>query len=243
MNAFVPRLVLFCAAQIIAVTAIWHLKAGEREWSVLQQFFGHMGPAIFLVAAGVAALYLRHNLRRLAVWEAWLAVFGGGLYVLADTFLMHPPWGVFDGAGQAEQEHVAITSFIFVLGVSMLVLMRKIPGYLPTSAHFVIGVVVTSMVFLNHHQHTVSGTVGHEATIVLLAAAAVFRVLDKTVEYAITMIVVGFVFYSSQQGFAEYVDTAGNSPGAWVALWITMGFASTIGFLALAPADETVPAE
>ncbi len=228
--------------QIPIVSYVWYVTVPNYEWHIVQQFYGHIGPAIFLVAMGASALFFARNFRKLNYIEAWLAIAAGAAYVVADTFIMHPPWGVFDGAGHAEQEHVAIMGMFFVLGVSGLVVLRRFPGCFPTGAHFLIGAAVAALVFLNHHQHTVAGTIAHNATLFVAGAAVLFRILGKITEYAITMIVTGFVFYSSQMGFAMYIDMANNSGGAWVALWATIGFASATGFLAMAP-REGVPAE
>lgn len=190
-----------------------------------------------LVSLGAAAIFLRSNLRSLLVIEAWLAMVGGGLYVLGDTFIIHPPFGVFDGAGHAEQEHVALMGLVFVLGASGLVALRKLALAPPVSVYYLVGVVMVAIVFLNHGQHTVSGTTGHNATILLLAASVLFRMLDKTVEFAFAVITSGFVFFSAQMGFAMAVDMADNSGGAWVALWTMLGMASATGFVLLAPRD------
>lgn len=242
MHSIVPKLGLYVAGQVIAVSAVWYLTVPNYEWHIVQQFIGHLGPAAFLVSIGAVALFWRNDLRRMVTIEAWLAIAAGGLYVLGDTFLMHPPLGVFDGAGLAEEEHVAIMGLIFVLGVSVLLIMRRMPAMAPMSMHFVIGIAVAAMIFLNHHQHTVAGAIGHQATLVMLAISALFRVLEKTVEYAFAVIAAGYVFFSSQMGFAMYVDMAGNSGGAWVGLWSALGFASATGFLALIP-REAMPAE
>lgn len=228
---------LYGIAQVLAVSAAWYVTVLNYEWHIVQQFIGHLLPGSFLVALGAAAIFLRDDRATLFRREAWLAILAGGIYVVGDTFWMHPPLGVFDGAGHAEEEHVALMGLIFVLGVSGLVALRKMPARPPTSVHFLIGAAVAAIVFLNHHQHTEAGTIGHNATLFVLGAAALFRVLDKIVEYAIAMIVCGFVFFSSQMGFAMYVDTMGNSGGAWVALWAMLGFVSATGFLALAPRD------
>jgi len=235
MQSDVVKIGLFGAIQIILASTIWYFMVPNYEWHIVQQFYGHIGPAIFLVALGAAALFMRDNLYALNMREAQLAVIAGAAYVLADTFIMHPPFGVFDGAGNAEQEHVSIMGLVFVLGVSGIVLLKRNGRALPTSAHFVIGIAFASMVFLNHHQHTVAGTIGHQATIMALGAAALFRVLDKMTEYAITIIVAGFIFFASQMGFAMAIDMGGHSAGAWFALWASLGMASATGFVAMAP--------
>lgn len=237
MHSVLARLTLFSVVQIVALTLVWFLVVVDWRWDVVQQFLGHLGPGAFLVAMGVAVFFFRHDMRALARREALLAMVAGAAYVLADTFVMHPPWGVFSGPGQAEQEHVSIMALIFVLGASALLLLHKFPDRIPTSAHFFVGIAVTALVFGNHPQHTVTGGVGHYGTMLFLGVAALFRVLERHIEYAMTMIVTGFVFFGSQTGLAEYVDTVGNSPGAWIALWSMLGFVSATGFLALAPGE------
>ena len=229
------KLAVFSVAQIAAVTLYWYVTVLNLEWGIVQQFYGHIGPAIFLVAMGAVTLFLRHDLYRLNTYEAWLAVVAGAIYVIADTLVMHPPFGVFDGAGNAEQEHVALMSLVFVLGVSGLVALRKQGKSIPTSAHFVIGIVMVVLVFSNHPQHTVAGTVGHYGTVIVLGMAGLFRILGKMTEYAISMIVTGFLFFSSQMGLAMYVDAAGHSPTAWVVLWATLGFVSATCYMTMAP--------
>lgn len=237
-----PTVVLFSVFQVVAVTIGWFLTILERDWEATQQFMGHVGPAIFLVALGAAAIFLHDKMRVLITYEALLAAFAGAAYVLADTFVMHPPWGVFDGAGHAEQEHVAIMGLVFILGVSGLVLIPRFPGTPPSAAHFIIGISVAAFVFGNHHQHTVAGTVAHMATMLFLGVAALFRLLERYIEYGVAMIVTGYVFFASQAGFAYFVDTVDNSPGAWVALWATFGFTSATVYIALSPKPQ-VPAE
>jgi len=243
MHSVFARLTLFCVAQVACLTLIWFLLVVEWRWDVVQQFLGHLGPGSFLVAMGVAALFYRRDMRALVRREALLAMIAGAAYVLADTFVMHPPWGIFSGPGQAEQEHVSIMGLIFVLGASGLVIQNKFPDQLPTSAHFLIGISVVILVFGSHPQHTAAGAAGHYATMLFLGVAALFRVLEKHIEYAMTMIVTGFVFFCAQTGLAEYVDAVGNSAGAWVALWAILGFVSATGFLALAPGGDKTVAE
>lgn len=235
MSGMVLKLGVFALAQIALVSWLWSILVPDFRWPIVQQFYGHLGPGAFIVAMGAAALFFASDFRRLNRIEAWLAIVAGGLYVLADTFIMHPPLGVFDGAGHAEQEHVALMGLILVLGASGLVVLRRYPTGLPAGAHFLVAILLVAMVFLNHHQHTQAGTVGHQATVVLLIAAGLFRIFDKIVEYGITMVVTGYVFFSSQMGLAMFVDMGGHSPGAWVAAWATLGFLAATGVVLLAP--------
>ena len=228
-------LALFAIAQIIFATLMWYNITISFDWGNVQQFYGHLGPGIFLVAMGASAMFLRDDFRRLSWIEASLALAAGTVYVLADTFLMHPPWGVFDGAGHAEQEHVSLMGLVAMLGLSGLVVLFKNPGAVPTAAHFVVGVAVVALVFLNHGQHTMSGSTGHNATLIVLGTAALLRVLGKYTEYGVAMIVAGFVFFSSQNGLAQAIDAGGHSGGAWAAMWAMFGFISATGFMALMP--------
>lgn len=227
--------VVFSVIQLGVAVCIWLTLVQDRPYNIIQQFWGHFGPALFLVAMGAVAIFERKGIVNLATKEAWLAIVAGGVYILADTFIMHPPFGVFDGAGNAEQEHVSIMAMILALGISALVILRKYDLKAPLTIHFVVGVTVASLVFMNHHQHTVAGTVAHNATIVFLVVSALMRLFDRVEEYGVAMIVTGWVFFCSQMGFAHYVDMSGKSPGAWVALWAMMGFISATGFMLLSP--------
>ncbi len=235
-------LVVYSAGLLAVTSWLWYSLTPNYSWHMVQQFWGHLGPAAFLVAMGASAMYLRGRMQILISTEAWLAIAAGGVYILADTFIMHPPWGIFDGAGHSEQEHVALMGLILALGVSALILQRRMGARFSPTIHFVIGAAAAGMVFMNHHQHTVAGTVGHNATLVMLLVAVVFRMMGNLVEYGMAMIVTGFVFFCSQMGFAMYVDMSGNSAGAWVAGWAMGGFLAATGYLAMAPHGE-VPAE
>ncbi len=243
MRSQFALITLFCVAQIAAITVVWFLVVDEWRWDVVQQFLGHLGPGAFIVAMGAAALFLHSDIRGLTRLESYLAILAGAGYVIGDTFIMHPPWGIFSGPGRAEQEHVSIMGLVLVLGISGLVLQRKFAGQVASSVHLFVAVSVVAIVFGTHPQHSVTGAIGHYATMLFLAGALVFRILDKFIEYAIAMIIAGFVFFGAQTGFAEYVDTAGNSPGAWIALWSMLGFVSATGFLAIAPGDRIAPAD
>jgi hypothetical protein len=233
MNSQSLRVTLYSLVQITAASLFWYVRSVDREWGNVQQFFGHLGPAAFLVAAGAVTLFYRNSLVALTWREAWLATVGGAAYILGDTFVMHAPFGVFDGAGVAEQQHVSIMFVIFVLGISLFVLLRKPDLVIPTSAYFVVGVAVVILIFSQHPQHSAAGGTAHMATLILLGLAALFRMLGKMVEYAILMIVTGFVFFSAQMGFAMYADMAGRDGGAWVAMWAAFGLASATGYLAM----------
>jgi len=242
MGATALKIGLFSLAQVIAVTLIWRALVPDPAWNVVQQFYGHIGPACFLVAMGVVTFMDRDDIISLIRKEAFLAIIVGTAYILADTFIMHPPFGIFDGAGHAESEHVSIMALILALGISALIIVGRQGAAMPPSVHFVIGATVASLVFLAHHQHTVAGSVGHNATIVLLAIASLFRLMGKIQEYGVVLIVTGFVFFASQMGLANYVDSTDYSPGAWYAFWATAGFLSASVYQLMLP-KPPVPAE
>ena len=236
-------LVGFSALVLAAAVLVWSQLVMNFEWHIVQQFWGHLGPSAFLVALGVAAIMLHQNLQKLFRIEGWLAVAAGVIYVLADTFIMHPPWGIFDGAGKAEEEHVMLMGLFAVLGASGLLMQRRMGENFSPSIHFVIGGVAAVMVFVGHHQHTVAGTMAHNATLVTAAVAIGFRVMNRMTEYAMAMIVTGFIFFSSQMGFAMYVDMSGNSAGAWIAGWAMAGFLAATIYVLLATGPQRQPAE
>ena len=132
-----PILAIATAAQAAFAVAMWLWLVEARPQNVANQFWGHFGPASLLVLRGMVALIERGGPVAMGTKEAWLAIAGGGIYILADTFIMHPPWGVFDGAGKAEQEHVTIMAMVLMLGVSALAMLRKF-GQVPR--HRIIGV-------------------------------------------------------------------------------------------------------
>lgn len=243
MTARLAPVALFSAAILALAVAIWAALVPNYEWHIVQQFWGHVGPSAFLVAMGVSAIYLRGQPERLVRTEAWLAIAAGVAYILADTLIMHPPLGIFDGAGKAEEEHVMLMGLIAALGLSALVLQRRMGARFNPTIHFVIGGAAAALVFTGHHQHTVAGSVAHNATLVMLGVAVVFRMMGSLTEYGMAFIVTGFVFFCSQMGFAMYVDMAGNSPGAWVAGWAMGGFLAATVYLAMAAGEDAVPAE
>lgn len=229
---------LFSLAQLVLAWLIWRWLAPNPEWNVVQQFWGHIGPGTFLVAMGVAAFFLRASPQLLTRIEAWLAIVAGAAYVLADTFIMHPPWGVFDGAGRAEWEHVSIMSLIAMLGASALVLLPRQGAKVLPSIQIVVAVAVVAFVFLAHDQPTMAGTMGHQATSLLLVVAALLRVLGKVMEYGVALVLTGFVFFSSQMGLANYVAASDFSPGAWITIWVAAGFLSATVYMAFSPRDS-----
>ena len=92
------------------------------------------------------------------------------MYVLVDTFIIHPPFGIFDGAGTAEQQHVSLNLMLIGLAAFVLVTLRY-TDLLP-SVQILIAVAAFAVVFSVHDQHSAIMTVGHTSTTAFLVLAA-----------------------------------------------------------------------
>ncbi|PSL20909.1 hypothetical protein [Shimia abyssi] len=207
----------------------------HRPSNIIDQFWGHFSMGGGLVIVGGLAILSAGHIGFYNRCEAWGMIIFATIYILADTFIMHPPFGVFDGAGHAEQEHVSLMGTFLVIGISGLVMMHKFGEDTSLAINVIVAFAVLAMVFLNHHQHTVTGTAAHNATILFLSVAAVLRLFKRQTEFGIAMVVSGWIFFSSQMGFAHFVDMSGNSPGAWIALFSIFGFVSAMGFVLMSP--------
>ncbi|MEP2531235.1 hypothetical protein [Shimia sp.] len=221
----------YLAAQTVFAVFLFVWLVPHKPGHIMDQFFGHFGMGAALVIVGGAAILTPDNRPFYNRIEAWGMIIAASVYILADTFIMHPPLGVFDGAGHSEQEHVSLMGAILVIGIGGLVMMRKFGPDISLAINSVVFAVVLAMVFLNHHQHTVAGTIAHHATIIFVFVAALLRLLDRHVEFGIALVIAGWVLYSSQMGFAHFVDMNGHSGGAWVALFSLLGFLSAIGYM------------
>ena len=186
------------------------------------QFFGHVGPAILLVFVGALALnYHRFNPEKFVLFEAYAGLTASVLYILIDTFVSHPPLGIFDGAGVAEQQHVGI---MFIIGAaSLFAIMAHKKINLQTGVHVLFVALIFSMVIVYHHQHHPVATLAHYATAVYVMVAALFRVSGRIVEYGFCLVVAGYVWASSQMGFAMYAGKVRIDAGAYVCYWTALG--------------------
>ncbi len=194
------------------------------------QFFGHFGPSILFVAAGLISFSGRIDTPRLIRIEAYLALVLALLYVLIDSFIIHPPFGVFDGAGAPEQQHVSLYLMLGGLGVFVLATLRYTER-LP-SIQVLIAAAAFGLVLLAHGQHNAIGTVGHYATTVFLVLAGVLRLFDRMFEYGVLLLIAAHTLFGSQIGLARFAEEVGIDPSAWSAYWITASTLVAAGYIA-----------
>jgi len=201
------------------------------------QFFGHTGPAIFLVLAGVLALNVNKiTLDNLVLLEAYAGVTASVLYITIDTFIIHPPLGIFDGAGVAEQQHVGIMLLIGVSSVFAIIAHKKFD--LRTGVHILFAAIVFSIVILKHHQHSPVAGLAHYATAVYVMVAALFRISGRILEYGFCLVIVGYVWASSQMGFAMHAGKIRIDAGAYVAYWTAIGMLVALVYILLARTEK-----
>ena len=193
-------------------------------------FFGHLGPAMLFAGAGLLSISGKIETRRLIRLEAYLALVAALLYILADSFVIHPPFGVFDGAGMAEQQHVSLNLMLIGLASFVLVTLRY-TQVLP-SIHILIAAAAFAVVFSGHGQHSAISMVEHNATTVFVVLAAGLRLLERMFEYGVLLFIAAHTFFSSQMGLARFAEGVGVDPTAWSAYWITAATLAAAAYLA-----------
>jgi len=197
------------------------------------QFFGHVGPAIMLVLVGVLALNSEKiTIDRFVLLEACAGAVASFLYIFIDTFIIHPPLGIFDGAGVAEQQHVGIMLLIGFGSLFAILVHKKFN--LRFGAHVLFAAMVFSIVIVNHHQHSPVAGLAHYATAIFVMVAALFRVAGRIIEYGFCLIIAGYVWASSQMGFAMHAGSIRIDPGAYVCYWTAIGMFIAMIYILLA---------
>ena len=152
------------------------------------------------------------------------------LYLLIDSFIIHPPFGIFDGAGTTEQQHVAL--YLMLGGLAAFVLAtRRYTEVLP-SVQILIGATAFAVVFSGHEQHNAISMVGHNATTVFLVLAGVLRLFDRMFEYGVLLLIAAHTLFASQIGLTRFAEEVGIDPTAWSAYWITAGCLAAAAYLA-----------
>lgn len=218
----------------LAQYALLTLAAAAAGAFTLQEssneFLGHVGPGTLLVASGVLAMAGPRDERRAVSWEGGLAVLAGVGYVAADTFYAHPPWGVFDGAGQAEQFHVGFMSLVAVAGILAVVFVRTLGR--PTGLHALLLAAAFTLFVTGHHQHSEASALSHNACALFALLAAGFRVMGRRVEYGICIIAAAYLFFSGQLAFAGVTAAWRIQPVAWVSVWTALGLLVGTAYLA-----------
>ena len=203
------------------------------------QFFGHVGPAILLVLVGVLALnFKKLTLDRLVLLDAYAGIAASVFYIIIDTFISHPPLGIFDGAGVAEQQHVGIMLLIGVSSIFAIIAHKKFD--LRTGVHVLFAAMVFSIVIVKHHQHTPVASLAHYATAIYVMVAALFRISGRILEYGFCLVIAGYVWASSQMGFAMYAGKIRIDAGAYVSYWTAIGMLVAMVYILLARSEKSV---
>jgi hypothetical protein len=223
------RTAQLAVAHVLAVTGFAFFAGVFSGRSGVIQFFGHLGPAMLFASAGLISISRKIDTRRLIRLEAYLALGAASVYVLVDSFIIHPPFGIFDGAGTAEQQHVALNLMLIALASFVLVTLRY-TEVLP-SIQILIAAAAFAVVFSEHGQHSAVSMVGHNATIVFVVLAAVLRLLDRMFEYGVILLIAAHTFFSSQMGLARFAEEVGIDPATWSAYWITAAALAAAAYL------------
>ncbi len=224
------RTSLLVAAHLLAITGFAYLDGVFSGRSGVLQFFGHLGPAMLFAGAGLISISGRIEKPRLIRFEAYLALGAAFLYILADSLIIHPPFGIFDGAGIGEQQHVSLNLLLVGLALFVLVTLRY-TEVLP-SVQILIAAAAFAVVFSAHEPHSATTMVGHNATTLFVVLAAVLRLLDRMFEYGAILLIAAHTFFSSQVGLTRFAEEVGIDPTAWSAYWITAGCLAAAAYLA-----------
>ena len=210
---------LLAAAHLLAAIGFAYFAGAFSARNGFLQFFGHLGPAILFASAGLISISGRIDTPRLIRIEAYLALVLASLYLLIDSFIIHPPFGIFDGAGTAEQQHVSL--YLLLAGITALVLATLRYTEVLPSIQILIAATAFAVVLSAHGQHNAISMVGHNATTAFLVLAGVLRLLDRMFEYGLLLFIAAHTLFSSQIGLARFAEEVGIDPTAWSAYWIT----------------------
>jgi hypothetical protein len=230
------RTSLLAAAHLVAAIGFVYFAGTFSARNQVLQFFGHLGPAILFASAGLISISGRLETPRLIRIEAYLALVLASLYLLIDTFIIHPPFGIFDGAGTTEQQHVSLYLMLGGLGAFVLATLRY-TKVLP-SIQILIAATAFGVVFSGHAQHNEVSMVAHNATTVFLVLAGVLRLLDRTFEYGVLLLIAAHTLFSGQIGLTGFAEEVGVDPTTWSAYWITAGCLAVAAYLAAMKGDR-----
>jgi len=233
------RTSLLGAAHLVAAIGFVYFAGTFSARNQVLQFFGHLGPAILFASAGLISISGRIDTPRLIRIEAYLALVLASLYLLIDSFIIHPPFGIFDGAGTAEQQHVSL--YLLLAGIAALVLATLRYTEVLPSIQILIAAIAFAVVLSAHEQHNAISMVGHDATTAFLVLAGVLRLLDRTFEYGVLLLIAAHTLFSGQIGLTRFAEDVGIDPTTWSAYWITAGCLAVAAYLAAmkGPSRET----
>ena len=195
------------------------------------EFFGHLVPSALLVASAVLTMTGPADARVLVRWEGRLGVIAGVLYILGDTFYSHPPLGVLDNPGAAEQFHVGFMSLIAAVGVFAILYVRALDR--ATGLHTLVLAAAFALFVTGHHQHSEASVMSHNASALFAMIAAIFRVSGRRVEYGICMTAAAYLFFSGQMSFALFSTAYRVQSVPWVCAWTAAGVLVASAYLAL----------
>lgn len=198
------------------------------------EFFGHLLPCTLLVASAVLTMVGPADEKRLVEWEGRLALVAGVAYVLGDTFYSHPPYGVFDNPGAAEQFHVGFMTLIGAVGLFAIVYVRTLGR--ATGVHTLILAAAFALFVTGHHQHGAASALSHNASALFALIAAAFRVAGRRIEYGICMTAAAYLFFSGQVSFALFTNNFRVEGVAWVCAWTAAGVLAAAAYLVAFPA-------
>ena len=224
------RTFLLAGTHLLAITGFAYFSGAFSAKSGVLQFFGHLAAFIILSGAGLLSISGRISTPRLIRIEAYLALGVGLLYVFVDSVIMHPPFGIFDGAGMAEQQHVSL--FLMLVGLASLVLATLRYTEVLPSIQILIAAVAFAVVFSAHEQHNAISTVVHNTSTVLVVMAAVLRLLDRMFEYGVILLIAAHTLFSGQIGLTRFADALGIEPTAWTTYWIIAASLAAAAYLA-----------
>ena len=213
------RTSLLVSAHLLAVTGFAYFAGAFSGRPGVLQFFGHLGPAMLFAGAGLISISGKIHTSRLIRMEAYLALGAALLYVLVDSFIIHPPFGIFDGAGMAEQQHISLN--LMLVGLASLVLVTLRYTEVLPSVQILIGAAAFVVVFSAHEQGSAVMVAGHITTTVFVVLAGVLRLLDRMFEYGVILVIAAHTFFGSQVSLARFAEEVGIAPTAWSAYWIT----------------------
>ena len=192
------------AMHLLAAVGFMYFAGAFSSRGGTLSFFGHLAVAILLAGGGLVSISGKVEMPRLVRLEAYWGLGAVVIYLLVDTFIMHPPLGIFDGAGSAEQQHVSLYLMLAGLVALVLVILRY-TDVLP-SVHILITAAAFALVYSVHEQQTAIGLLGHNATIVFVVIAAVLRLVVRMFEYGVALVVAAHTFFGCQSGVVRFAE-------------------------------------
>ena len=224
------RTSLLAAAHLLAAVLFAYSAGTFSARNEILQFFGHLAPAILFASAGLVSMSGRFETLRLIRIEAYLALVVAVVYLLVDSFIVHAPLGIFNGAGTAEQQHVSL--YLLLGGLAAFTLATLRYTELLPSIQIVIAAAAFAVVLSAHQQHNAVSMLAHNSTIVLVVLAAALRLFDRMFEYGVLVLIAAHTLFGSQIGLARFAEDVGIDPAAWSAYWITGGCLVAAAYLA-----------